>query len=87
MVLFTTRLERNSSDSWCRISTGGLVTWFFWWYCELQIERAAKRFAYVNREVQQASHPFHCDSGVIFGHYSDVLRERKNKNLQYNYNQ
>lgn len=32
--------------------------------------------AYVNREVEQSRHPLHRDSGVIFGHYSDVLEER-----------
>lgn len=31
--------------------------------------------AYVNREVEQSRHPLHRDSGVIFGHYSDVLGE------------
>lgn len=30
-------------------------------------------YAYVNGEVKESSHPLHCDSGVIFGHYSYVL--------------
>lgn len=36
-------------------------------------ELISNSVAYVNREVQESGHPLHCDSGVIFGHYSDVL--------------
>lgn len=35
-------------------------------------------FTYVNREVEEIGHPLHCDSGVIFGHYSDVLGTAEN---------
>lgn len=30
--------------------------------------------AYVNREVEESGHPLHSDSGVILGHYSNVLQ-------------
>lgn len=39
-------------------------------------ELISKTVAYVNRKVKEPGHPLHCDSGVIFGHYSDVLGEQ-----------
>lgn len=39
-------------------------------------ELISETVAYVNREVKESGHPLHCDSGVIFGHYSDVLGGR-----------
>lgn len=39
--------------------------------------------AYVNGEVKKSSHSLHCDSGVIFGHYSDVLEEKGTISLIY----
>lgn len=33
--------------------------------------------AYVDGKVEQPGHPLHGDSGVILGHYSDVLSERR----------
>lgn len=37
---------------------------------------SSKSATYINREVKESRHPLHCNSGVIFGHYSNVLEER-----------